>query len=434
MGLLDKFKKKVSEEGQIPETKIEESDVSETVEMQTEEAESKENMQSVEKAEADSKAVQNENEDADRRFTLMVETAYQLDGDDGVVVVGNLHGKIKKGDKIYVIFPNNRMITSTAEEIEIGPGRRVAEAEDDKIALQIFEIKKKEHMPPFTIVTNIVPNPDVQNPRAIENPMLLGMSMEYIKRGAEPAYNNVLIFMICHTRYVVPARLAEEVVPGKGPQIKFPSLVDPSDSSRHVMPIFTDWNALRRWEGIFDGKQPEQAVILSFQEAVSVCQGKGLVINPFGPMVISVSAENIQQIINLESYKKEFGTGEASKENPAGNDSKGTPAQKPQIMLGVPKPDNPEVKAVTDAILAYAKTDADIKRIDLLIKVDVQQKKSFVCVVDCPKEQTARIGAAIQNVAEPNMKEVENIEFFLYGSADFVNNIVSDKSIIYQKN
>ena len=45
---------------------------------------------------------------------------------------------------------------------------------------------------------------------------------------------------------------------------------------------------------------------MTFQEAVSVCQGKGIVINPFGPMAISVSSENIQQILNLESYKKEF--------------------------------------------------------------------------------------------------------------------------------
>lgn len=437
MGLFDKFKKKASEEEPVVETKTEEAEVAEK-------AESEEAVQSAEEAEAPtepeeeaSESVREDVDDADRRFTIMVENAYQLEEDNGVVIVGNLHGKIKKGDKIYVLFPNNRMITSTAEEIEIGPGKRVTEAEDEKVALQIYEIKKKEHMPPFTIITNIVPNPDAEKPREVENPMLLGMSMEYPKRGPEPAYNNILIFMLCHTRYVVPARLAfHEAAPGKAPDIQFPSLLDPSDTSRHVLPVFTDWNALSRWEGIFDEKHPEQAAILTFQEAVSVCQGKGIVINPFGPMVISVSAENIQQIINLETYKKEFGTGEAAQEKkpePAQNVKQTAAEQKPQMMLGVPKPDNPEVKAVVDAIVAYAKTDAAINRIDLLLKVDLQQKKSFVCVIDCVKEQTARIGKAIENAAGPKLKEVEKLEFFLYGSAQFVNNMVSEKSIIYKK-
>lgn len=433
MGLFDKFKKKAPEEEQVVETAVEKSEVAE-------ESEQKENVQPIEEeavSKKTSETVQDDADDADRYFTIMVENAYQLEDDNGVVIVGNLHGKIKKGDKIYVLFPNNRMITSTAEEIEIGPGRRVTEAENDKVALQIFEVKKKELMPPFTIITNIVPNPDAQNAKEITNPMLLGMSMEYHNHGPELDYNNVLIYMLCHTRYVVPARLSNEnPAPGKVPQMQFPSLLDPSDTSRHVLPVFTDWSALSRWNGIFDEAHPEQAAILNFQEAVKVCQGRGIVINPFGPMVISVTAEHIQQIINLESYKKEFGTGEESREKkpePIQNASKGASAQKPQMMLGVPKPDNPEVKAVVDAIVAYAKTEADIKRIDLLLKVDLQQKKSFVCVVDCSKDQTARIGAAIEKVAGPKMKEVEKLEFFLYGSAEFVNNMVSNRSIIYQK-
>jgi hypothetical protein len=69
----------------------------------------------------------------------------------------------------------------------------------------------------------------------------------------------------------------------------------------------------------------------------------------------------------------------------------------------------------------------------LLLKADLQQKKSFVCIIDCPKDQTARIAAAIEQATASKLKEVEKIEFFLYGSAKFVNDMVSDKSVIYQK-
>ena len=444
MGLFSKFKKnKVEETEQTvqPDEIKDETQVS--VEEPADEVKVEEPKQQEETTETNAEAEGEVTEttateaDEDRRFTLMVENAFQLEDENGVVVVGNLHGKIKKGDKIYLLFPNNRMLTSVAEEIEIGPGRRVTEAEDDKIALQIFEIKEKEHMPPFTIITNIVPNPDSQVGKEIENPLLLGMSMEYPTRGKEAAYNNMLVYILCHTKYVVPAGINTSVAaPGKGPQIQFPSIVDPSDTSRHVLPVFTDWNALSRWEGIFDENHPEHSVVMSFQDAVSVCQGRGIVINPFGPMVISVSAENIQQIVNLESYKKEFGN--VAQRAPRPQASSGQEAtqkqEKPRLMLGVPKADNPEVKAVTDAIVAYAKGDTTIKRIDLLLKADLQQKKSFVCIIDCPMDQTARIAAAIEQTTASKLKEVEKIEFFLYGSAKFVNDMVTDQSVIYQKN
>lgn len=430
MGLFDKFKKKNVEEAEdikldVPETAeaVEEADVvAQEPEVATQDAEVKE---------AATEETTEDTDDEDRRFTLLVEEVFQLDEENGVVVVGNLHGKIKKGDKIYVLFPNNRMMTSTVEELEIGPGRRVTEAEDDKVAVQIFEIKKKEQMPKFTIITNIVPAPDAKDGKELENPLLLGMSMEYPKYGQELNYNNLLIYIMCHTRYVVPASInTDNAAPGKVPMIQFPSLAEPNGSGRHALPVFTDWNALSRWEGLFDEKHPAQSVVMPFQDAVEVCKGRGIVINPFGPMVISLSAENIQQIINMENYKKEFGAGEAQKKP----QKQEAPQQsQPQMMLGIPKQDKPEVKAVTDAIVACAKQDEDIKRIDLLLKVDLQQKKSFVCIVDCSVDQTARIGETIRKAVEPNLKEVETIEFFLYGSAKFVNDMVSEHSVIYQK-
>ncbi len=437
MGLFDKFKKKKVEE--VDEIKVDAPETEEAVEETIDETEAvaQEPEASNEDTEAKEAATEETAEDADDkggRFTLLVEDAFQLEEENGVVVVGNLHGKIKKGEKIYILFPNNRMMTSAVEELEIGPGRRVEEAEDDRVAVQIFDVKKKEHMPPFTIITNIVPNPDTQDGKELENPLLLGMSMEYPKYGQQVAYNNLLIYIMCHTKYVVPASMnADAAAPGKAPVIQFPSLAEPNGSGRYALPIFTDWNALSRWEGLMDAGRPVQLLVMPFQDAVEVCKGRGIVLNPFGPMVISLSSENIQQITNMENYKKEFGNRQVQSK-PAQEEVQQNKTQgQPQMMLGVPKPDKPEVKAVTDAIVACVKQEPDVKRIDLLLKVDLQQKKSFVCIVDCPAEKTAGIGEAIQKAVAPNLKEVENIEFFLYGSAKFVNDMVSDNSVIYQR-
>lgn len=436
MGLFDKFKKKKVEEADdikvdVPETAETAEEIVEEADVTEQEAEA-----AAEDTEVKEEATEESAKDIDdegRRFTLLVEDAFQLEEENGVVVVGNLHGKIKKGEKIYVLFPNNRMMTSTVEELEVGPGRRVTEAEDDKVAIQIFDVKKKEHMPPFTIITNIVPNPDAQNGKELENPLLLGMSMEYPKYGQQVAYNNLLIYIMCHTKYVVPASInSDAAAPGKAPVIQFPSLAEPNGSGRYALPVFTDWNALSRWEGLVDAERPVQLLIMSFRDAVEVCKGRGIVMNPFGPMVISLSTENIQQIINMENYKKEFGNRQ-KQSKPTQEVPQGKPQGQPQMMLGVPKQDKPEVKAVTDAIVAYAQQETDIKRIDLLLKVDLQQKKSFVCIVDCPTDKTAEIGEAIQKAVKPHLKEVETIEFFLYGSAKFVNDMVSETSVIYQR-
>lgn len=432
MGLFDKLKKKkavaeetvsdyansVSEETVIGEEAVEEEEVAEAI-----------------AAVATEEAVPEE-EDGERRFTLLVDQTFQLEGDEGILVVGDVFGKIKQGDRIYVLLPNNRMVATAVDEMEIGPGRAATEAENDKIAIKITDIKRKEIVPPLTVVTNIVPNPDAKDGKELENPLLFGMTMEYPVRGQEPTYNNLLIYQMCHTRFVVPASITVVSEEKGAPQrVQFPTLPDRNDTGRQLLPVFTDWKALERWEGLFDEEHPEKSVIMTFPEAVTICRGEGIVINPFGPMTIVITAENIQQIVNLDSYKKEFGTEEGKDAAPknAQQPQNVQQPQMPRMLLGVPKPDNPEVKAVTDAMVAYARQDATIKRIDLLLKSDMQKNRSYVCIVDCPEDQTARIADGILKATAYQRKEVQTIEFFLLGSAKFVDDMVSEQSIIYRK-
>lgn len=432
MGLFDKLKKKKA---------VTEEAVSDLVNSVSEEAVTGEEAveavatDAVEEEKATVPPVQEE-EDGERRFTLLVDQVFQLEGDEGILVVGDVFGKIKQGDSIYVLFPNNRMVATVVDEMEIGPGRAATEAENDKIAIKITDIKRKEMVPPLTVVTNIVPNPDAKDGKELENPLLFAMTMEYPVRGQEPTYNNLLIFLMCHTRFVVPASITVVSEEKGAPQrVQFPTLPDRNDTGRQLLPVFTDWKALERWEGLFDEEHPEKSVIMTFPEAVAICKGEGIVINPFGPMTIVITAENIQQIVNLDSYKKEFGT-ENDKDAAPQNAQQPKNAQQPQMprmLLGVPKPDNPEVKAVTDAMVAYAKQDATIKRMDLLLKTDMQKKRSFVCIVDCPEDQTARIADGILKATAYQRKEVQTIEFFLLGSAKFVDDMVSEQSVIYRK-
>lgn len=434
MGLFDKLKKKkaVTEESVSEfEDKVSEEAVSEEEAVEGTEA------ASVTSEEKETVAPMQEAEEGERRFTMLVDQTFQLEGDEGILVVGDVFGKIKQGDSIYVLLPNNRMVATKVDEMEIGPGRAATEAENDKIAIKITDIKKKEIVPPLTVVTNITPNPDAKEGKELENPLLFGMTLEYPVRGQEPTYNNLLIYQVCHTRFVVPASITVVSEEKGAPQrVQFPTLPDRNDTGRQLLPVFTDWKALERWEGLFDEEHPEKSVIMTFPEAVAICRGEGIVINPFGPMTIVITAENIQQIVNLDSYKKEFGSAnnrDAAPQNAQQSQNTQKQLQQSNLLLGIPKPDNPEVKAVTDAMVAYAKQDGTINRIDLLLKSDMQKKRSYVCIVDCPQDQTARIADGILKATAYQRKEVQTIEFFLLGSAKFVDDMVSEQSIIYRK-
>jgi len=429
MGLFDKLKKKKAVTEEAVSDLV--NSVSEEEVTGDEAVEAAEVAETTAAVEAEEVTPVQEDEDGERRFTILVEQAFQMEGDEGVLAVGELFGKMKQGDRIYVLFPNNRMVITTVEDMEVGPGRVAAEAENEKVAVRLADIKRKEQVPQYTVISNYAPNPDTKEGKELENPLLCGMAMEYPKRGQDPAYNNFLIYLLCHTRYVVPASF--NPVPeseGAAQQVRFPTLPHMHDPNKQILPVFTDWKALSRWEGLFNEEHPEQSVVMDFREAVAVCKGNGFVINPFGPMTIMVSDENIKQIVNLDSFKKEFGLDKLQKEAAS---KASQPAQGPGMILGVPKADNPEVKAVTNAIVAYAKQDATIKRVDLLLRSDMQQKKTFVCIVDCPQDQTARIGEGILKATAYQRKEVQNIEFFLLGSAKFVDDMVSEESVIYRK-
>lgn len=451
MGLFDKFKKnKVKETEQVVQTEEIKEEAEVTIEepadeevteevAQQEEAEAaaeeegtfeakEESLETGEGSAAQEEDVKEAVSEEKCRFTMLVEKAFQLIEDQGVVVMGELSGKVKKGEEVYLLFPNGTSKVTRIDEMEVGPGKRVEEAEDDKVAFQFREIMNRNLIPQYTVITNIAPCINTQDAKEMENPRLLGLSMQYPVLGQEPVYNNMLIYQICHAKYVVPAALeAPAATAGEVPQIKFPSLVDPSDGQKHMLPVFTDWDALSRWENLFDENHPAQGVVMTFPEAVAVCKGNGIVVNPYGPMTIVVNSDNIQQIVNKEAYKKEFGASVAMPNNEkvaAGN-------EEPRMLIGVPK-ENDEVKAVTSAMIEFAKQEKLIQRIDLLFKVDMQQEMTFVCIVDCPMTQSARIFATMEKAVSPKLKEVKRIDFLVFGASKLASDLATDKSVIYR--
>lgn len=335
MGLFDKFKKK-NTEVPVAEVKVEEAVTEEVVEEAVAEEVSEaapvaempvdeeakevvapevkpvEPMPATKQEEPQMAEVANNG----RRFTFLVENAKQLNEAEGIMLAGMLYGNVQVGDEVYMLLPNHTMMESKIDGIEVAADQKAESAENQKVVLQFKGIRDINQVPRYTVITSIRPQEKPSADTTIENPHLLGLSMDYPRLNKDPLYMNLLVFELCHAYFLVPARVNNNPLKnGDGTatfqqdtQIRFPGLPDPADSNKSVFTIFTDWLALANWQNLFDEEHPPKAIIMRFPDVVNVSNGNGIILNAFGPTSIYLPCEVVQKITSLEGYKQEFGT------------------------------------------------------------------------------------------------------------------------------
>lgn len=463
MGLFDRFKKQKNEAAEalkateaVQETEAAKEEVSkekeaeeistakaepskaaeetETAKAEVQEAVSEPTARKKEAVNQEAKVQENKAEAKEnRRFTLLVESLSALPEAQGVVVGGNLYGTVQVGDEIYIIHPMGNIITTKVDGIEVGPNQTSDKAENQKVTILLRDIKEVEQVPKYTVLTSIKPQTTVDTRVAVENPQLLGMSMDYPRLCRDNTYMNLMIYVLCHAHYVVPTSVDQEPVQTgeetatiqQNTRVRFPALQNPADKSKNVFPIFTDWTALANWKNLFDETHPPKSVIMRFPDVVAVSNGSGVVINAFGPTPILLTEALIEQIVGMEGYKQEFGSNaaEAVKKMQMEQDAK--------VMVGVPK-ENDEIKLIKEAMLVQAEKEKEIQRVDFLLKVDVQKERAYLCIVDCPEEKATQLFSAIHKAVAPYLNDVKRLEFLLYGKTQLAKDVVSEKSCIYQ--
>lgn len=448
MGLFDRFKKQ-NKEVQVEDNKVEpEKTITEAedeaaapkAEQEKEAAAPKEQEKEAVEAKAEAleeagpqETVQNV-VDENRRFTLVVEDGYSLQDNQGAIVAGILYGEVQKEDAVYVIYPNGTIALTKVDGIEVGPGQEALRAENQKVTIRLNDLKEGKQVPKYTVLTSIRPQTTVDVNTSIENPQLLALSMDYPRWSKDMTYFNLLIYVICHAHFVVPISLNREPVNNgntavtfqKETQIRFPSLQDPTDKSRPIFPIFTDWRALSSWKNLFDEKHPAKSMVMSFPDVVGVSKKSGVVINPFGPTAVTLPKEMIERIVNMEGYKQEF------VEKRQEGVKKIEMSKEAKIVVGVPKETN-EIKLIKDALITYAKSNREIKRVDFLLKMDEKKEKAYLCIVDCPEEQAEKLFQSMYKAAAPYFGEIKLMEFLISGKTQLAKDVANEKSCIYEE-
>ena len=354
-----------------------------------------------------------------RRFTLLVTERALLPETEGILVSGQAHGMLKTGDDVYLVDPQQRVLTSSITEIRLGndfgAAQTVAEATDCLVTLRLSSVASEDDVPKYTVVTNIRPQQAIDPSRGIENGQLLGLMTEFNQYSGDPQYISVLVYSLCHSHF-----LAATIVTGAGSteangkvnlnaesNLEFPLLHDQNDSKIAMLPIFTDLTALNRWKGAFQSGQKTIYTVLHFPNVVSNTREiNGTVVNPFGPGTFVLPNDFIDSIIATRGYQEEFG-------QPSGTIGKLRETKvesEQQIRIVVPAEDD-ELRLIREEILADVRRMPYIKEVYLLIKLNSADEPSYYCVVDCPLEAAKAAFAAIARDITPFLRKIERIEF-----------------------
>ncbi len=247
-----------------------------------------------------------------RRFTLLVEEAYQLKDDKGVVVGGNVHGKVNDHDSVYIIHPLlGEPVEAKIDGIEDAPMSMVETAENTKVGLRFTNITDRNRIPRYSVITNIRPlaRPSKENPNA-ESPFLLGLCREYDRLIKEGAFQSIFTFAVFSSRYITPVKLdvdkerttEDKAVIKKDSKISFKLIRKPDDENILALPVFTDYYELKRWKNAYIDNEQPQNFFMTFDQCAEIgLKNGGFVINPFGEFPVFVSVDNINHVIKVKN-------------------------------------------------------------------------------------------------------------------------------------
>lgn len=235
-----------------------------------------------------------------KRYTLMIEDAYTLKSKEGVIVAGNLHGEIKVGDVAYFYHHTKPVLELKVKEIEIGKHQYADSATNQRVTLLLDGVSKREDMPKYAVLTNIKAQYEVGE--AIENPMMLGLSMEYVNCARDEQYLNTLIYAASHSYFITPVKV-------EGENVSFTGVTSPEMPGVRILPLFTDNKTFTINEAVLEDKGRRDTMVLRFPDVVAVVKNgySGAVINPYGPVPVFLPMSLIEHITSLAGYKKEFG-------------------------------------------------------------------------------------------------------------------------------
>ena len=250
-----------------------------------------------------------------RRYCLMVEDMFESSRTQGVMVIGNVHGRVRVGDTMYLYQMNQPVKEVSVLSMELGPRDIVDTAKDCQVGL-CLNLEHVEEVSRFAVLSSIKPLAGMAAERVIENACLFGLMMEYERWYTNSTYMDTLLYELCHAKFILPLYMDRPPMPqedgtlafGKDAQVGFRSLRKADAENVMVFPAFTDEIAAMAWKDAFSEGQPKRFATMRLPHLIDyVRQGHaGLTVNPFGPVPVYFPKELLERVEQSEIYKKRY--------------------------------------------------------------------------------------------------------------------------------
>ena len=362
-------------------------------------------------------------------------------GENSIKVTGNLFGEGRVGDKVYIYRSNGQIVMSTVLSIASAlEGQTLPEGEANAAKNAVVTIElgfnfnnigfdSDKVIPPFSVVTNAHP-PVVAN-TGIENPALLGLSLEYKNLGQDKEFNKVFVNHMVNAKFVLPVHASDRIGPNGKPAMQLITLNGKDATENRMLPIFTDAVALKHWKDIFSEENKPTVVVLTFQEMVKITAADKLdfVVNAFGPVAVKIPFDFINKMVNSESYIKRFGENGDRKQKYR----KETVNDGSKIAVGAP-PQIAEAKAVREAVKKYCSAVPAINTAGVLCKIKKGEQPGYLVIVDCPKELARDIFVGLNEAIKPLLNKIKTVEFSRYQETVFADQYFAQEPFDYVKN
>lgn len=367
------------------------------------------------------------------KFVFLVDSVAMDRVEGKAVVTGMIHGSITTQDQVYILHPGRRVTIGTIELIRDEAGDMVYNATEGKATITVSLMGARVEVVKFAVLTTIKPQPVVDMSIPVQNPYLLALSYEFDTYCNDLAFNNIFVYELCHSHLVVPFQTAEDaelledgrVDVGNDKNVKYLSIHKPTDPNEKVFPVFTDLAELSKWKNVFTPGEKPKIMILSFAKAYAITKGGhvGMGLNLFGAKPVMLPIEFLDKITQLEGYKREFGEKVEDR-------MEGQKLEEGKLVVGIP-PQTQEVKLMRDALVTIGRCRNDIKRIDLLVMMNAKKEKSYLVVVDCPKEVSRDIFDLMDQELVQYANELKVIDYVAMVDAGFIANVLNKSNPVY---
>lgn len=194
--------------------------------------------------------------------------------------VGVIDGHFRDFDKLYAYQPDG-----TVQTVRI---RAMFEKEERENPYTVRIICS--HKPPvFTVLSNARTGFREFPESFAENPRLAGLVTGFRQNFKDTAYLSALANAFLNAKMIVPARLpgrqgciTESMPPNTNVSVPAITRLDKADDK--LLPVFTDWEALSRWEAFLEHGDTGTMVV-TYDRMMELYEGnyEGIVINPFSP-------------------------------------------------------------------------------------------------------------------------------------------------------